>query len=120
MNLIQEILELLDSRAGTSYFGEAVTQREHALQAAQLGVMDGGGDSLIAAALLHDIGYWIGEGVTSHEQAGAEWLSQRFIPAVSEPVRLHVAAKRYLCSVDPVYARNLSGASVLRDRKSVV
>src|SRR5262249_37464188 len=113
MNSIQEIIELLDSRAGASYLGEAVTQREHALQAAQLALTDGADDSLVAAALLHDVGYWIGCGDTPHEQAGGDWLAQGFVPEVSEPVRLHVAAKRYLCTVDPAYASGLSRASVL-------
>lgn len=113
MNSIPEIIELLDSRAGESYSGEAVTQREHALQAANLAVMDGADDALIAAALLHDIAYWIGCGDAPHEQAGGDWLCQRFVAEVSEPVRLHVAAKRYLCTVDPEYAARLSRASVL-------
>ena len=113
MKCIQEIIGLLDSRAGASYLGEAVTQREHSLQAAELAEKDGADDSLIAAALLHDIGYWIGYGDIPHEQAGGDWLAQRFVPGVSEPVRLHVAAKRYLCTVDPNYAVGLSRASVL-------
>jgi gamma-butyrobetaine dioxygenase len=113
MKAIQEIIELLDSRAGASYFGEAVTQKEHALQAAQLAELEGAADALIAAALLHDIGYWIGCGDTPHEDAGGDWLAQLFVPEVSEPVRLHVAAKRYLCTVDPAYAAGLSTASML-------
>jgi predicted HD phosphohydrolase len=113
MNSIQEIIELLNSSAGMSYLGEAVTQREHALQAAHLAEMDGADDALIAAALLHDIGYWIGCGDTTHEEAGGDWLSQRFVAEVAEPVRLHVTAKRYLCTVDPAYADRLSRASVL-------
>jgi gamma-butyrobetaine dioxygenase len=113
MNSIQEIIELLDRGAGTSYLGEAVTQREHALQAAHLAVMDCADDALIAAALLHDIAYWIGCGDTPHEQAGGDWLARHFGAEVSEPVRLHVAAKRYLCTVDPDYAGCLSSASIL-------
>src|SRR5262252_8143021 len=114
MNCIhQQIIELLDSSAGESYLGEAVTQREHALQAAYLAEMDGADDALIAAALLHDIGYWIGCGDAPHEEAGGDWLRERFVPEVAEPVRLHVAAKRYLCTVDPAYSDRLSRASVL-------
>ena len=113
MNCIQEIMLLLNSSAGEAYLGEAVTQREHALQAAQFAMVEGADDGLIAAALLHDIGYWIGCGDTPHEKAGADWLAQRFVQEVSEPVRLHVAAKRYLCTVDNVYASELSPASLL-------
>jgi hypothetical protein len=36
-----------------------------------------------------------------HEQLGAIWLIDYFVPEVVEPVRLHVAAKRYLCHTDP-------------------
>jgi predicted HD phosphohydrolase len=113
MDPILEIIELLDSQAGAAYLGEAVTQREHALQAAQLAEMGGADEALIAAALLHDIGYWIGCGDTPHEQAGGDWLDQRFVAEVGEAVRLHVPAKRYLCTVDPVYEGRLSKASVL-------
>src|SRR5262249_39911248 len=38
--------------------------------------------------------------------------AQRFRLAVSEPVRLHVAAKRYLCATEPDYFAKLSAASV--------
>src|SRR5262249_19863589 len=113
MDFIEEIVELLSSQGSALYLGEAVTQREHALQAAHLAVLDGANDALIAAALLHDIGYWAGCGDAPHEQSGADWLSQHFAVEVSEAVRLHVAAKRYLCTVDPAYLGRLSSASVL-------
>jgi len=76
---------------------------------------------MIAAALLHDVGHLLhdlGEGVAGegldarHEQLGYEWLLVRFGPIVAEPVRDHVAAKRYLCSLDPEYSRQLSPASI--------
>jgi gamma-butyrobetaine dioxygenase len=47
-----------------------------------------------------------------HGEAGAAWLAPWFPPAVTEPVRLHVAAKRYLCAVEPDYFGRLSEASV--------
>jgi gamma-butyrobetaine dioxygenase len=46
-----------------------------------------------------------------HGEAGAAWLAQWFGPGVTEPVRLHVAAKRYLCAVGPGYLAALSPAS---------
>ncbi len=49
----------------------------------------------------------------AHEVRGARWLEQHFVPAVTEPVRLHVPAKRYLCATDPAYLNQLSEASVL-------
>lgn len=47
-----------------------------------------------------------------HGARGASWLSAWFGPAVTEPVRLHVAAKRYLCAVEPSYFATLSDVSV--------
>jgi gamma-butyrobetaine dioxygenase len=46
-----------------------------------------------------------------HGEAGAAWLARWFGPGVTEPVRLHVAAKRYLCAVEPGYLAALSPAS---------
>ena len=43
-----------------------------------------------------------------HEEAGASMLRPFFGPDVIEPIRLHVAAKRYLCATDPDYAVQLS------------
>jgi len=94
---------------------------EHALEAAWFATQAASAPTLIAAALLHDIGHLLhdlpenvaDDGVdTRHEEAGYEWLLARFGPAVAEPVRLHVAAKRYLCRVDPDYYALLSPASV--------
>jgi predicted HD phosphohydrolase len=76
---------------------------------------------LVVAALLHDVGHlldnipddiedWTAD--AHHEELGSRWLAQRFRPEVSEPVRLHVAAKRYLCATDPKYFETLSTASV--------
>jgi predicted HD phosphohydrolase len=51
-----------------------------------------------------------------HEDVGARFLSNWFSPAVTEPIRLHVTAKRYLCAIDPEYHDGLSDASVRDDR----
>jgi predicted HD phosphohydrolase len=40
-------------------------------------------------------------------------FEQRFPAAVSEPVRLHVPAKRYLCATDGAYFAKLGPASVV-------
>ena len=45
-----------------------------------------------------------------HAAAGARWLSRWFGEQVTEPVRLHVAAKRYLCAVEPGYLGDLPAA----------
>jgi gamma-butyrobetaine dioxygenase len=82
------------------------------LQAGALAEAAGAAGPLVAAALLHDIGHLRSETDTRHGEAGAGWLSQWFGEAVTEPVRLHVAAKRYLCAVDAGYLGLLSAESV--------
>ena len=94
---------------------------EHGLQAAQLAEQEGQGAPMIVAALLHDIGHLlhdfpedIADQVvdSQHESLASAWLSQYFPKEVSEPVRLHVAAKRFLCATVPGYFADLSPASV--------
>jgi predicted HD phosphohydrolase len=46
-----------------------------------------------------------------HEELGARWLEEHFGPEVTRPIRLHVAAKRYLCATDPAYLARLSPSS---------
>lgn len=121
--MISERILAIYGRGGSdAYYGEAVTQTEHALQAAHFAAHAGADAALVAAALLHDIGHLI-EAVPDdiagwktdarHELVGSRWLARYFGPEVAEPVRLHVPAKRYLCATDPAYVRRLSDASVL-------
>ena len=89
---------------------------EHSIQTALLARGAGASDAQIAAALLHDIGTFVSTadgcfGEYAHDRSGGEWLAQHFPRAVSEPVRLHVAAKRYLCATRPGYLELLSSAS---------
>ena len=121
-NTTDTILKLFSERGEDAYFGEEVSQLEHALQAAALAEKDGAPPHVVIAALLHDIGHMLhglpeniaNQGIDGcHEDAGALWLATRFGPEVSEPVRLHVAAKRYLCYRNPAYAAGLSPASTL-------
>jgi len=117
---VDAIIGLLSEKGERQYGGEAVSQLEHALQCATLAGKAGESDALVAAALLHDIGHMLGkgdqglaaEGIDArHEESAARWLARRFGPEVVEPVRLHVAAKRYLCRIDPGYRDSLSPAS---------
>jgi phosphonate degradation associated HDIG domain protein len=109
------------ARRGGDTYGEGVSQLEHALQCAACAERDGAPPALIAATLLHDIGHLIhdlpqdvaDQGIdTQHESLGSAFLSQHFGPAVSEPVRLHVAAKRYLATTEQGYCGLLSPASI--------
>ena len=119
--LRQELLDIFTGRATRRYGLSAINQLQHALQAAALAEADNAPPATVLASLLHDVGHMIhqlgedpaGRGIDDvHEQLGADWLAERFGPEVSEPVRLHVAAKRYLCAVEPDYFGKLSPDSV--------
>jgi len=118
--IIDDLIELLERHGSERYGGEAVNQRQHALQCATLAEADGCAPSLVAATLLHDIGHLVhhlGEDCASrgiddaHEYRGERLLAEHFLPAVVEPVRLHVEAKRYLCYAEDGYWDALSPAS---------
>jgi phosphonate degradation associated HDIG domain protein len=118
--ILDRIEGLFGSRGAEAYLGEAVTTSEHMLQCAALAEAMGASEPLVAAALLHDIGHFTSDqGEYSpddkvdrrHEEAGAAFLHGHFPPLVVESVRLHVAAKRYLCGASPVYHVRLSAAS---------
>jgi phosphonate degradation associated HDIG domain protein len=122
MTIIDQIIGLFQRRGDAAYHGEAVSQTEHALQSAALAERQGATDTLVVAALLHDIGHLLDgqnedlalNGIDGqHEEAGHAWLSKYFRPEVTEPVRLHVDAKRYLCAKNATYLQGLSPASQL-------
>jgi gamma-butyrobetaine dioxygenase len=109
---LSRIEALFASPAMDHAYGEALSIRAHMLQAAALADQEGLAPALIAAALLHDVGWALDGGAAAHEHSGADLLAPLFGPAVSEPVRHHVAAKRYLVAREPDYAAQLSAASV--------
>jgi phosphonate degradation associated HDIG domain protein len=117
-----EVLALFANRGASAYFGECVSMTAHCLQAAHFAQAAGASPALILAALLHDVGHLLDDVPADladwqqdlrHEEIGSRWLAQRFPPEVSEPVRLHVPAKRYLCATDDRYLAKLSPASVV-------
>jgi phosphonate degradation associated HDIG domain protein len=118
---LKELADLIDGKGHGQYGLHDVTQRQHALQAAWQAEREGCSSALIAAALLHDIGHLVHNlgdnpaehGVDDkHEELGQVWLQAWFGPEVTEPVRLHVAAKRYLCATEADYFAKLSPDSV--------
>jgi [1-hydroxy-2-(trimethylamino)ethyl]phosphonate dioxygenase len=122
MNMIDNVLKLFATRGDSQYGGEAVSQLAHALQAADFAEREQAPISLIVAALLHDIGHLLhalpndapDHGVDDrHETIAGQFLEKHFHKSVTEPVRLHVAAKRYLCAVQDDYLNQLSAASLL-------
>ncbi|WP_417428666.1 HD domain-containing protein [Kiloniella sp.] len=120
-NIVDFIGDIFHRRGADSYLGEDVTMSEHMLQGAQLAEKAGANDALIAAALLHDIGHYTNEfpddalekGINNHhDEAGAAVLEKFFPAVITECVRQHVAAKRYLCAKDEAYFSRLSDASI--------
>ncbi|TQV76159.1 HD domain-containing protein [Denitrobaculum tricleocarpae] len=113
--------DIYENGGGQLYDAEAVTQLQHGLQSAALAERSGAPSHLIVAALLHDIGHLLngdergaaerGEDAL-HESCGAAFLSRWFRDEVTEAIRHHVAAKRYLVTAEPGYAEILSPASV--------
>jgi phosphonate degradation associated HDIG domain protein len=121
MQISDRITRIFEEKGGAAYFGEPVSQLEHALQAAYHAESENAPAWLVVAALLHDIGHLLHDmpehvadlGIDSrHEDLGHAWLAQDFGPEVAAPVRLHVAAKRYLCATDAEYLKLLSPASL--------
>jgi len=119
-HIIDEIINAFHEHGHLEY-GERVNMRQHMLQSAVFAQRDGADDLLVAAAVLHDYGHFVhglgehiaDEGIDGmHEEVGAEALKDYFVPEVIEPMRLHVAAKRYLCAVDAEYFATVSPASL--------
>ncbi|MGW3284880.1 2-trimethylaminoethylphosphonate dioxygenase [Streptomyces sp. NPDC001002] len=115
------LAELFAGEGAGAYLGEEVTMAQHMLQAAARAEEAGAPGPLVVAALLHDIGHFQGPvsgeelmaGTDNrHSHTGADRLADWFGPEVTGPIRLHVAAKRYLCAVEPEYFDLLSEASV--------
>lgn len=121
MDVIDAITETLRLKGEQQYGNESVSQLAHALQSAALAEAEGAAPPLIAASLLHDIGHLVDKRFETgqqkdldrhHEDIGAAYLSRYFPGEVTEPIRLHVPAKRYLCQVEEGYFESLSPASV--------
>ena len=118
---MKDLIDLLNTRGGSAYFGEPVSILEHSLQAAHSAEQGGAGPAAISAALLHDIGHMLHgldediahQGLDGmHEEIAADYLERWFGEDVTEPIRLHVPAKRFLCWRDREYFSRLSPSSM--------
>lgn len=120
---MESITSLFTQGGHDAYFGEPVTQLEHALQCAQLAEQSGADKETVVAAFLHDIGhllpperagnYMDGYGTVDHERLGADYLRERgFSEKVAQLIENHVNAKRYLVARNPAYFERLSEASL--------
>ncbi|MBL4750769.1 MAG: HD domain-containing protein [Amylibacter sp.] len=120
-NIVAFLGDIFERRGGEEYLGEPVTMAEHMLQGAHFAEAAHEPEVIIVSALLHDIGHFTSEFGTFcmddvadkfHEDAGAEVLEPFFSTLVTDCVRYHVAAKRYLCATKPSYFKRLSEASI--------
>lgn len=117
---IHEIFQLYRLKGHRLYDGESVTQLEHAIQCAVLAEQANASPAMILACLLHDIGHLLhdfGENAVArgiddrHEYRAVSYLRSLLPLPVTEPIRLHVQAKRYLCTREPEYWTSLSSLS---------
>jgi predicted HD phosphohydrolase len=118
---LAHLIDIYAGRATGLYGLTLINQLAHAVQSAHYARARGLTPAVVVAALLHDIGHMVhnlgehhaAKGIDDqHEVIGADWLTQYFGDDVTAPIRLHVAAKRYLCTVEADYFFNLSNDSV--------
>ena len=83
-SIVDFIFAQFDNRGREEYMGEPVSMAQHMEQTAACALADGVSDELVIAALLHDIGHFVGgfpiealeNGIDNrHEEAGAALLS---------------------------------------------
>ena len=118
MNIVDKIVKNFNTNKKL-YIGEKVTMSEHMIQTAMLAEENNSSKSLVCASLLHDYGHFIVDDPelfvsksqdAKHEDLGFDFLKNYFVPEVSQPIKLHVLAKRYLCR-NNAYYNILSDAS---------
>src|SRR3974390_1151955 len=114
---LSEILDRYRLDGHIAYDGECVTQLQHAWQCGEVAKRAGATPELRLPCWLHDVGHLLPgrpgtptfEAVDDrHEALGAAVLLPLFGAQVSEPVALHVDAKRYLVATRPDYFDVLS------------
>ena len=119
--IFRQIDNIYRTNGDLSYFGEGVSQIEHAWQCGQLAKTNSASLKLQLAAWLHDIGHLLSkDGDTPtlkghndrHELVGSNFLKHLFPEAVFVPIALHVEAKRYLITTDRSYSEKLSSDSI--------
>ena len=113
---VPTIIDLLGGARAERPFGEPVAMGVHLRQCAALAQGERAPDALVVAALLHDVGYLLAADAepdvdARHAEIGARWIAGCLGQPVSEPVRLHTEAKRYLVTVEPSYRAGLSAES---------
>lgn len=119
---VDALIAWLETSCDVAYGDAPLTLLDHLVQTAGLARLDRAPDHEIAAALLHDIGHVLlgdrsirdayGTRPPRHEELGARWLARYFRSSVTEPIRLHAPARRYLCAVDRCYRAAMTEAAI--------
>ena len=115
-DFITTVTSILDQHGDREYNGLGLSVLEHMLQSALEAETAHAEAHEVVATLLHDIGHFVVEFPldmknvkdTGHDKAGAAILEPFFGPEIVEPIRQHVRAKRYLCTVEPSYYDNMT------------
>lgn len=119
--VIESIFDVFRNAGKRDYGDERLTQSAHALQCGWLAEKAGASPALVTAALLHDIGHLVNPDDRQatrrgedgfHEVIGCDYLARWFGAEVTEPIKWHVAAKRYLTAAEPDYYDTLSQGSI--------
>lgn len=117
--IVAQIFRVFRER-GHRHYGESVSEQEHALQTAEFARQYSEPDALVLSCLLHDYGHMLhdlGENIADqgvdarHEELGAWLLKDWFPEEILQPIRQHVASKRYLCWRNTQYRDGLSPSS---------
>ena len=104
--VINEICQLFQ-RFGGKYYGENCTQLMHAISTGENARSDNASQAIVVASFLHDIDHFLADesnvqgftefGHPNHSEIAANWLDKHGFPdSVTQPIRYHVCAKRYL------------------------
>lgn len=106
---VDEVLALVDELDELTHAG--LDLRTIALRCGALAAREGADDVLVCATLLHDVGrarYLVrGAPGVPHEEVGRRFVEPRFGERAGWLVARHVAAQRYLATVDDAYVAGL-------------
>ena len=115
---ITAICRMLETQGDERLERSSTSLLQHALQTAWCAERAAASPSLVCACFLHDLGHVLAnesepghDSSASHDALAAEGLRGLFDVSVTDPIRLHVHAKRYLCYTHADYARSLSSGA---------
>jgi 2-amino-1-hydroxyethylphosphonate dioxygenase (glycine-forming) len=108
------VFDLIEKQGQKDYIGEKISIKSHLIRSAEIAQARGYPNYMITACLFHDVGHLLDApqmvknglsyGSCDHNEIGADYLTNLgFNHLVTQIVRRHVDAKRYLKSKDNDY-----------------